>query len=163
MIYNVKKYLLLSLSVLILAGCGAPRYTGSAIPEPKTEVDVVIVKDAETREGFLNTMEAWLQDNDYTYTVVPDKSKHDLDKLTLEYEGHWGWDLALFLKQAEINAYQNGQRVGEVEFKVPYTANPNKFGDASKRIGFMMDTVFGKKTAEEATKAANSSDSKATN
>jgi hypothetical protein len=159
----VKKYLLLSLSVLILAGCGAPRYTGSAIPEPTTEVDVVIVKDAETREGFLNTMETWLQDNDYTYTVVPDKSKHDLDKLTLEYEGHWSWDLALFLKQAEINAYQNGQRVGEVEFKVPYTANPNKFGNAAKRIGFMMDTVFGKKTAEEATKAANSSDSKATN
>ena len=159
----MKKYLLLSLSVLILAGCGAPRYTGSAIPEPTTEVDVVIVKDAETREGFLNTMETWLQDNDYTYTVVPDKSQHDLDKLTLEYEGHWSWDLALFLKQAEINAYQNGQRVGEVEFKVPYTANPNKFGNASKRIGFMMDTVFGKKTAEEATKAANSSDSKATN
>lgn len=159
----MKKYLLLSLSVLILAGCGAPRYTGSAIPKPTTEVDVVIVKDAETREGFLNTMETWLQDNDYTYTVVPDKSQHDLDKLTLEYEGHWGWDLALFLKQAEINAYQNGQRVGEVEFKVPYTANPNKFGNASKRIGFMMDTVFGKKTAEEATKAANSSDSKATN
>ncbi|RPF04852.1 hypothetical protein EDB14_2828 [Vibrio crassostreae] len=159
----MKKYLLLSLSVLILAGCGAPRYTGSAIPEPTTEVDVVIVKDAETREGFLNTMETWLQDNDYTYTVVPDKSQHDLDKLTLEYEGHWGWDLALFLKQAEINAYQNGQRVGEVEFKVPYTANPNKFGNASKRIGYMMDTVFGKKTAEEATKAANSSDSKATN
>ncbi len=159
----MKKYLLLSLSVLILAGCGAPRYTGSAIPEPTTEVDVVIVKDAETREGFLNTMETWLQDNDYTYTVVPDKSQHDLDKLTLEYEGHWGWDLALFLKQAEINAYQNGQRVGEVEFKVPYTANPNKFGNATKRIGFMMDTIFGKKTAEEATKAANSSDSKATN
>lgn len=159
----MKKYLLLSLSVLILAGCGAPRYTGSSIPEPTTEVDVVIVKDAETREGFLNTMETWLQDNDYTYTVVPDKSQHDLDKLTLEYEGHWGWDLALFLKQAEINAYQNGQRVGEVEFKVPYTANPNKFGNATKRIGFMMDTVFGKKTAEEATKAANSSDSKATN
>ncbi|WP_192892029.1 Sbal_3080 family lipoprotein [Vibrio bathopelagicus] len=159
----MKKYLLLSLSVLILAGCGAPRYTGSAIPEPTTEVDVVIVKDAETREGFLNTMETWLQDNDYTYTVVPDKSQHDLDKLTLEYEGHWGWDLALFLKQAEINAYQNGQRVGEVEFKVPYTANPNKFGNATKRIGFMMDTVFGKKTAEEATKAANSSNSKATN
>lgn len=159
----MKKYLLLSLSVLILAGCGSPRYTGSAIPEPTTEVDVVIVKDAETREGFLNTMETWLQDNDYTYTVVPDKSQHDLDKLTLEYEGHWGWDLALFLKQAEINAYQNGQRVGEVEFKVPYTANPNKFGNATKRIGFMMDTIFGKKTAEEATKAANSSDSKATN
>ncbi len=71
----------------------------------------------------------------------------------MEYEGHWGWDLALFLKQAEINAYQNGQRVGEVEFKVPYTAS-EQVQYATKRIGFMMDTVFGKKTAEEATKAA---------
>lgn len=138
-------------------GCGSPRYTGNAVPETNLKPDVVIIKDNETRSGFLDTIEHWLQENDYSYIVAPDRSKHELSKLTLEYEGHWSWDLALFLKNAEIDAYQNGQRVGEVQFKVPYTANPNKFGNASKRIGFMMDTLFGKITPDQATKAANSS------
>lgn len=151
----MKKYLLLSVLSMTLVGCGAPGYVGSAIPKTNLKPEVVIVQDAETRSGFLKTMETWLQEHNYAYTVVPDKSKHDLSKLTLEFEGHWSWDVALYLKQAEINAFQGGQRVGEVKFKVPYTANPNKFGDASTRIGYMMDTLFGQMTPEQATKAAN--------
>lgn len=151
----MKKYLLLSVLSMTLVGCGSPGYVGNAIPETNLKPEVVIVQDAETRSGFLKTMETWLQEHNYSYTVVPDKSKHDLSKLTLEYEGHWSWDVALYLKQAEINAFQGGQRVGEVKFKVPYTANPNKFGDASTRIGYMMDALFGQMTPEQATKAAN--------
>ncbi|MGR5543781.1 Sbal_3080 family lipoprotein [Vibrio sp. PNB22_2_2] len=152
----MKNFLLLSLFSFILVGCGSPRYTGNSVPGTNSKPEVVIIKDNETRIGFLDTMELWLQENNYTYVVVPDRSKHDLDKITLEYQGHWGWDLALYLKSAEINAYQAGQRVGEVHFEVPYTANPNKFGDASKRISFMMDILFGQMTPVQATKAANS-------
>ncbi|MGV2987635.1 Sbal_3080 family lipoprotein [Vibrio sp. E150_011] len=155
----MKKIILLPLVAITLAGCGSPRYTASAVPITNVKPDVVIVNDSATRSGFQETMEDWLHEHNYSYIVVPDRSKHDLNKLTLEYEGHWGWDLALYLKNAEINAYQGGQRVGEVDFKVPYTANPNKFGDASKRIGFMMDTLFGQMSPEQATKAANSSSS----
>jgi uncharacterized protein YcfL len=151
----MKKYLLLSILSIILVGCASPRYIGNAIPQTDIKPEVVIVQDKETRAGFLKTIETWLQEHNYAYTVVPDNSNHDLSKLTLEYEGHWGWDLALYLKQAEINAFQGGQRVGEVNFRVPYTANPNKFGDASTRIGYMMDTLFGQITPEQATKAAN--------
>ena len=147
---------------VFLVGCGSPRYLGTAIPDVSKKPEVVIVQDAETRPGFLDTMKNWLDRNNYTYSVVPDKSKHDLSKLTLEYEGHWGWDLALYLKNAEINAFKDGQRVGEVTFKVPYTANPSKFGVAETRINYMMDALFGKMTPEEATKAANSSKSSAT-
>ncbi|MCU8006483.1 hypothetical protein L5M11_02930 [Shewanella sp. SM87] len=102
--------------------------------------------------------------NNYTYTVQPDGSKHDLNKLTLEYEGNWTWDLglgtwdlALYLKSAEINAFQNGQRVGSVKFQVPYTANPSKFGNAANRISYMMSALFGQITADEATKKVNGS------
>lgn len=155
----MKKYLLVPALSIVLFGCGSPGYVGNAIPQTNLKPEVVIVQDTETRSGFLNTMKAWLEEHNYSYTVVPDKSKHDLSKLTLEYEGHWAWDLALYLKRADINAYQGGQRVGVVNFKVPYTANPNKFGDASTRIGYMMDTLFGQMTPEQATKAANSSSS----
>ncbi len=156
---KMKKIIVLSLASLTLVGCGSPRYMGTPVPETNIKSEIVVVKDNETRSGFQNTIESWLQEHNYSYVVVPDNSKHDLNKLTLEYEGHWGWDLALYLKNAEITAYQGGQRVGEVKFKVPYTANPNKFGDASKRIGFMMDTLFGQMTPEQATQAANASSS----
>ena len=153
----MKKILLLSTISLTLIGCGSPRYTGSSVPITNIKPEVVIVQDNDTRAGFLDTIKVWLQDNNYSYIISPDNLKHDLNKLTIEYEGHWGWDLALYLKDAEIKAYQGGQRVGDIKFKVPYTANPNKFGNASKRIGFMMDTLFGQMTPAQATKAANSS------
>ncbi|KOO14344.1 hypothetical protein AKJ18_13630 [Vibrio xuii] len=152
----MKKLFALGLAVSTLVGCGAPRYSGHSVPDTNQKPEVVIVKDNATRSGFLATMEQWLQEHEYTYTVVPEQSQHDLDKLTLEYEGRWSWDLALYLSDADIQAFLSGQRVGKVEFNVPYTANPNKFGDASERIGYMMDTLFGLMTAEQATKIVNS-------
>lgn len=151
----MKKLILLALSSLLLIGCSSPRYTGTAIPQTDIKPEVVIVKDNDTRTGFQNTVESWLREHNYTYTIAPDNSKHEQDKLTLEYKGNWSWDLALYLRSAEISAYQAGQRVGKVEFFAPNSFNLNKFGDASKRISYMMDTLFGQLTPEQATQAAN--------
>jgi len=93
--------------------------------------------------------------NNYEYVVVPDGSKHDLDKVTLEYEGNWQWDLALFLSAANINAYYKGQRIGEVVYEAPNNLNTNKFGNAAERIGYMMDILFGLKTLEEGNQLLN--------
>ena len=83
---------------LTLIGCGSPRYTGSSVPITNIKPEVVVVQDNDTRPGFLDTIKVWLQDNNYSYIIASDNSKHDLNKLTIEYEGHWGWDLALYLK-----------------------------------------------------------------
>ena len=100
-------------------------------------------------------MESWLRSHDYTYTISPDSSKHDLDKLTLEYVGYWTWDMALYLENAEIEAYHNGQRVGEVKYRVPNTLNGNKFGNGAERIGYMMDVLFGELTINQANEMVN--------
>jgi len=139
---------------VVLSGCAGPKFTASPITET-IDTEIVIVNDKATRDGFEDRLEKWIADNDYKYVIVPDGSKHDLEKVTLEYVGHWGWDLALYLKQADINAYYKGQRIGEVNFKAPNTLNGNKFGDASERIGYMMDILFGKKTVEEGNKLLN--------
>ncbi len=151
----MKRFLLAVIGMSILSGCAGPRYAAMPIQADTDKSEVVIINDRETRVGFQKTMEAWLVRNNYSFTVAPDGSKHDLDKLTLEYIGKWGWDGALYLKDAEIKAYQNGQRVGEVTFRVPYTANLNKFGNGAKRIGIMMDALFGHITAEGATRKVN--------
>jgi hypothetical protein len=139
----MKKLLLIIASISILSACGAPRYSSSPIDSRHIKT-VAIVKNEKTREGFLQTIEIWMKNNNYKYIVTPSNSKHDPDILTIEYVGYWAWDLALYLKEAEISAYQNGQRVGKVDYRVPYTANPKKFGKGSERIETMLDLLFGK-------------------
>ena len=80
--------------------------------------------------------------------------------LVLEYEGKRGWDLALYLKRTYIKAFDGNSKVGSVNFDVPYTANPAKFGKGETRINYMMDVLFGEMTAEEATKTVSSSNKK---
>ena len=110
---------------------------------------IVNITNEETRDCFLRTMEDWLTNHNYEYVVKPDNTKHDLDKLNLEYVGIWRWDLALFLNDANISAYKGGQRVGEIKYKAPNNLNMNKYSSAEKRIGYMMDGLFRKSTIDE--------------
>ena len=135
------KYILILIVAATLSACAGPKF--SSTPLQYVDSPIVIIKDNETRAGFLQTMENWLRQNGYEYTVLPDGSRHRHEDLTLEYEGEWSWDLALYLTDAEIKAYNNGQRVAEVSFKVPrITANLGKFGSAEKRINEMMNRLF---------------------
>lgn len=64
----MKKFLVAVLGVAILSGCAAPRYTAKPIETNTNNVEIVIIKDKETRDGFQETMETWLKANNYTYT-----------------------------------------------------------------------------------------------
>lgn len=146
----------------ILTGCAGPKYTATAITSDydNGDLEIVIINDEKTREGFKLAMESWLDKNNFKHSTSSDGSQHDLEKLTLEYEGHWGWDLALYMNDAYIEAFKNGQRVGKVEYKAPNSLNGNKFGDAEERIGYMMSVLFGQMTDESATQTVNSSKKK---
>ena len=129
--------------ITLFTGCAGPRYTGFSIKHPQ-KTEVVIIEDKETRIGFRTAMESWLTENDFQYIILPDGSPFDQNKINLEYEGHWNWDLALFLYDARITAFCKGQKVGEVRFKAPNSLNLNKYGHAETRIKFMMDALFAK-------------------
>lgn len=147
------KKIFIMLAVTLLTACASPRYTGQSIDNLVTtkKPHVVVIRDAQTREGFLEVMTEWLKKNDYTYTVESSYAKHAPDNVTLEYKGHWKWDLALYLHNAEIEAYHGGQRIAEVTYRAPNSLNPNKFSSAETRITYLMDVLFGKLSATEAT------------
>ena len=151
----MKKLGILALSFIVLfaTGCAAPKYDGTAISDEITnkKPQVEIIHNDKTREGFKETVETWLKKNGYAYTIKQSGSKHDLDKLTIEYVGIWRWDLALFLNSAKIEAFHEGQRVAEATYKAPNNMNMNKFSNADERIKYLMDVLFGKLTPQEAT------------
>lgn len=143
--------------ILMLSGCAGPKFSGRAIePRPgASQYDVVVVEDGDTKDGFRMAIEEWLEARNYHHSVAPDRSRHDPERLTLEYYGEWKWDLAIYLSRAEIEAFHEGQRVGSVDFRAPNSLNGNKFGDGEERVKYMMDVLFGRMSASEATAEIN--------
>ncbi|MBT9242792.1 MULTISPECIES: Sbal_3080 family lipoprotein [Vibrio] len=137
--------------VVLLAGCSAPKYSGNALPEVNTIEQVTIVEDEKTRTVFLDSMLDWCLNNQVKCKVVADGSEHNPEDITLDYVSRWSWDFRTFVADAKISAYQDQQRVGNVEFKAPNSGNFSKFGDDMERIKAMMDILFDKKTAAQAT------------
>lgn len=153
----MKKFLLAVAAAVVLSGCAGPKIMGTAMDASiaPQQREVVVVRHSPTRPGFLLAMEDWLRQNDYRYRVVDEHSRHDQNSVTLEYVGHWGWDLALYLREARIEAFHGGQRVGRVDYLAPNTLNGNKFGSGSERVMTMLDTLFGRITPEQATARIN--------
>ncbi|CDT76957.1 conserved exported hypothetical protein [Vibrio coralliirubri] len=137
--------------VVLLAGCSAPKYSGNALPEANTIEQVTIVEDEKTRAVFLDSILDWCLNNQVKCKVVADGSEHNPEDITLDYVSRWSWDFRTFVADAKISAYQDQQRVGNVEFKAPNSGNFSKFGNDMERIKAMMDILFDKKTAARAT------------
>ncbi|MGV7222689.1 MAG: Sbal_3080 family lipoprotein [Nitrospinales bacterium] len=148
-----------------LVGCSSPKFSGSAINNLSAKNDqgnqvkgidnsneIVIINDSETREGFQVAMENWLKSHDYKFTVAQDNAEHVEDKINLVYVGIWSWDLAIYLADARILAFYNGEQVGHAEYNVRtyFNLSFSKFGSGEKRIFKMMDNLFGVETPEGA-------------
>ena len=158
---RVIKIVIFFLVVAFLSACAGAKYKGEAInvdPE-NPDFSVVVVRNDATKEGFLNSIKKWLRKNNYKYTVKPEGESHDTSKLTIEYVGLWSWDLILYLSKAKLDAYYENQKIGEVSYEASYMSF-NKFSEASDRIDYMLEILFGKITAEEATKAIEKSKKK---
>jgi hypothetical protein len=142
---------------IFLCGCAAqPNFRGSEIEPAALEARpaIVVVRNEGTKEGFLDTIGAWLTAHGYSYTVVPEGTKYDLDKLTLEYTGFWRWDMRIYLDSARIDAFHSGQKVGRVEYKVPAMSR-SRFSVAAERVDCMMATLFGRMSMTAATERIN--------
>lgn len=142
--------LTVAMATLLGVGCGAPKFHGKpvALEIRNARPEVLLITNTKTREGFMKTIESWLPANNYSFVVKSADSPHENEKLTIEYVGHWSWDLALYLSSARIQAFQGGLRVGDVCYEVPNTLDTDKFSNAEERITLML---FGKTTAAEAT------------
>ncbi|MCF6325611.1 MAG: Sbal_3080 family lipoprotein [Gammaproteobacteria bacterium] len=152
------KLTILVFMLVLMSACAAPRYAGKAISfeDIGSVPEIVIIEDEATKKGFLDTIKEWLIKNNYKYIVKSNDSSHELDKVTIEYVGYWKWDLAIYLSAAKIEAFHNGQRVGEVNYNAPNSLNMNKFGNGAERIEYMLEILFGKISELEATQAIKS-------
>ncbi|WP_207261052.1 Sbal_3080 family lipoprotein [Desulfovibrio sp. Huiquan2017] len=136
--------LLLFLFILLaMAGCGKFDVINDPAEGISQAKKICIIKNTETREGFIVAMEHWLDKEGIAYRVLPAGSHVGDAEWTLTYYGLWSWDLALFLSDAEINAFHNKEMVGRVKLRVGQW-DAHKFEKGEKRIYNLMDMLFAK-------------------
>ena len=108
----------------------------------------IVTNSSVSKKGFLEAMKAWLEENNYKYTILPEGSSTK-QGWVLTYRGAWSWDLAIYLSSAAIKAYENGALAGEAEYTVhggsaSYNLGKYKKGEGIVR-GLMSKLFYGKK------------------
>ena len=121
-----------------------PMLSGCAITQDfkvaegiKDATNVNIITNSEvSKEGFLEAMKAWLEENNFKYTILPEGSSTK-QGWVLTYSGAWSWDLAIYLSSAAIKAYENGALAGEAEYTVHGGASSYNMGKYKKGEGIV--------------------------
>ncbi|MEZ9526447.1 Sbal_3080 family lipoprotein [Enterovibrio norvegicus] len=146
----MKKSLAIIFAGFVLAGCSGPKFTVMPIATDMQQDEVTIVEHQRTRAVFLDNMLHWCRDSGKQCKVVRDAPLQEDTSLTLNYISRWSWDLRTYIADAKITAFKKSEKVGEVTFLAPYSANLDKFGNDNKRIQAMMALLFGELTEKEA-------------
>ncbi|MFW5498974.1 MULTISPECIES: Sbal_3080 family lipoprotein [unclassified Maridesulfovibrio] len=129
--------------LIAVSGCGKFDVINRSTPDLLQAEKVCIVNHPDTREGFEAALKQWLTKENINNQVIPASSRSDACEWVLRYYGYWSWDMALFLSDAEIRAYHDGNEAGEVKLRVGQW-DSHKFESGEKRIGKMMDMLSGK-------------------
>lgn len=148
---SIAKFLICVLCVLQLSGCVFITHKASVATGIEDAKTIVIIKNASTKEGFLNAVTDWLAKNDYKYTVVePGENKLSDFEWALDYYGTWRWDVSIFLDDASIRAFKDGEEVGYAKYNVGIKGgyNLSKWRSAEETIFKMLDNLFGKNDVE---------------
>ena len=134
--------------ILPLSGCVFISHNHSGAEGINNAEQIVIIKSLSTREGFLNAIKEWMTRNNYKYSVIESGESNLSDyEGALDYKGTWRWDFTIFLDDAEIRAFKNGQEIGNAKYNVGIKGgyNLSKWRSAEKTIFRMLDNLFGKK------------------
>ena len=115
-------------------------------------IEIVILKDEPTRESVLHVLTLWFSENNYKYSVVNTASKAKDEDSIFRYRAWWSWDMALYMRRAEMSLVSNGRVLGSLKFDALQYGGFGKFGNGERRLRILLDALFGKITEEQANK-----------
>ncbi len=135
---------LLAVSALAtLAGCSIKQEVKPADMSPTLAPEICIIPAKGVREGFTSAYSSALQEKGFTVRQLPWNSFPDRCPLSTTYTGSWRWDVALYMRYAEIRVYQSGREVGKAIYDARGGGGrPDKWIDAEKKIRELAAELF---------------------
>jgi len=116
----------------------------------KGPIEIAILRDGPTRETVLPILISWFNENNYKVSVIEAMSDAATEDNVFKYRAWWSWDMALYMRKAEMSLVSDGKISGSLQFDALKYGAFGKFGNGEQRLKILLDALFGKIAKEEA-------------
>jgi hypothetical protein len=136
------KVSLTALPFLVLLGCSI-KQTVKPVQLTGQPAQVCIIKNEKVREGFLDAYTDALKAKRVEVKTLAETASHNECLTTSTYSANWGWDMALYMRYAEIKVYRSAAMVGEAVYDATWGGlRLDKFISAENKIREIVDELF---------------------
>jgi hypothetical protein len=119
-------------------------------------MEVCILKNEDVRQGFLDAYTGALNEKNVKVKLLPETASLNECITTSTYTARWAWDLALYMKYAEIKVYRSAALVGVAVYDATWGGGRlDKFINAENKIRELVDELFSTSRARLLTTGAN--------
>ena len=133
----------LALAIASMLGCSIKQTVDPAQLSPTLQPEICMIAEPGVREGFNHAYGAALQAKGFTLRQLPAGSSPSRCPLSTTYTGTWRWDVALYMRYAEIGVFEGGKRVGRAVYDARSGGGRlDKFIDAESKIYELADKLF---------------------
>lgn len=130
-------------ALMVLTGCSIKQVVDPAKLSPSLAPEICMISSPGVRQGFTEAYSRSLQRKGFTIRVLPAGSSPSICPLSTSYIGTWKWDLALYMRNADIEVFENGRRVGRATYDASNgSGRLDKFIDAESKINELTDQLF---------------------
>jgi hypothetical protein len=111
-------------------------------------MEVCILKNEDVREGFLEAYTSALNAKSVQVKLLPETASLNECPTTSTYTARWAWDLALYMKYAEIKVYRSAALIGEAVYDATWGGGRlDKFINAENKIRELVHELFSTRQA----------------
>ncbi|MDT3718383.1 Sbal_3080 family lipoprotein [Pseudomonas oryzihabitans] len=127
----------------LLGGCSIKQQVAPAELSAASSSEICTIPAVGLRSGFNTTYVNALQQKGFKVRPLSAGSNPGECELSTTYTATWGWDLALYMKFADIRVFQNGRQIGQAVYDSRWgSGRPDKFINAENKINQLADELF---------------------
>lgn len=140
---------MLVFSAFALSGCSIKQTVTPATLSVELAPEICMIPAPNLRAGFTTAYQASLAEKGFRTRLMTPGSSPDRCALATTFIGNWGWDLALYMKYADIRVYEKGRQVGHAEYDARWGGGRlDKFISAEQKIAELTHQLFPRGTAD---------------
>jgi hypothetical protein len=144
-LHRFKRTISTAIFVLLLGvihGCSI-KQTVKAVELSGQPMEICIIKNEKVRPSFLDAYSDALKAKSIQVRTLDETTGLNECTITSTYAAHWAWDVAMYMRYAEIKVYRGVALVGLAVYDATWGGGrPDKFIDAENKIRELVDKLF---------------------